>query len=489
MLRMLWQRLWRALSRIYPRTLTGRVAFMLVVALLFAEVLAGGLWYYQYNKQLQTGLGSTIRSMTQSAVATQNFMGTLPRNYRQLVLTQQRRLGGSNYFVSINRQALAQPAFPEGWLQKEILAVAGKELGQALDERTTYQVNLVRIDELRVFNAGVKMIELPEGWSRFAFPAMRGDTPVLVMQLQLPTREWLFVAAPLPPPYDTIDLPFFTQRQLVFTLTGLLLILLIIWPWLRRELRPVEALAHAAENLNTRLEVPPVAEQGSAEFITAIRAFNQMQVRLRTYLRNRELLFSGISHDLKTPLTRLRLRMEMLDDEVVQLKFERDINDLEMMIKGALQSMKDTDIYENPEDVNIMQWLAQLQETSQGKLAIRGVMRPFRGRPLALRRCIGNLIDNGIKYGGHVVVQLEDRSDCMALLVIDDGPGIPADELEKVFEPYYRLHDDQQGSGLGLAIARNIARNHGGDLTLANRPEGGVIATLILPRTSAEEQP
>ncbi|AOX99409.1 ATP-binding protein [Jeongeupia sp. USM3] len=473
---------WRRLARLYPRSLFGRVWCMLVAALLLAELLAGALWYYQYRSRIDAGLESAIRSMTQGVIATVNFMSALPRNYRQLVLAQQRELGGSQFFVSINNHELKQQPLPASKAGRKIVEIATRELALHLRSDQPVSVALTRADQLRVFNAGVLMADLPPGWARFSLPILRQNAPILVLQLQINPKEWLFLAAPLPPPYDALDVPFLTPRQFWFTAFGMLLVLLFTWPLLRRELKPIEALASAAEELDSRLDVPPLPEAGNAEFVAATRAFNRMQGRLRAYLHNREMLFTAISHDLKTPITRLRLRAEMLDDETQQQKFEADLKDLELMVKGALQSMKDTDIHENIERVDVMQLLAQLIEAYGERVLLRGKVAPIRGRPLAIRRCIGNLIDNGLKFGRHVTLTLDEQADRITLFVGDDGPGLPDRLLEKVFEPYFRGHHDQGGTGLGLAIARSIARSHGGELVLHNDPQGGLMATLVLLR-------
>ena len=153
----------------------------------------------------------------------------------------------------------------------------------------------------------------------------------------------------------------------------------------------------------------------------------------------------------------------------------------EMMVKGALQSMKDTDIHENMERIDLRHLLAQLMD-AHTNVSLRGTPQYLFGRPLALKRCINNLVDNGLKYGGRLEISVENYAEHMTLSFRDYGPGIPQAQLENVFKPYYRLHSDSQGSGLGLAIARGIARAHGGDITLYNHPCGGLIAVLRLRR-------
>jgi signal transduction histidine kinase len=211
-----------------------------------------------------------------------------------------------------------------------------------------------------------------------------------------------------------------------------------------------------------------------------------MQHRIRRYIDDRERLFSSISHDLKTPITRLRLRVELLDDEVQIGKFNKDLDELELMVKGALQTVKETDIHENIEEIDINALLEQMAESMNlhdERLTIEGHCKwPYRGKLLALKRCIGNLVDNGIKYGQRVRIIIMDDAEMLILFIMDEGPGLPEDQFERIFEPYYRLSTDQAGTGLGLGIARNISHAHGGDLVLENRPQGGLQATLSLPR-------
>lgn len=455
---------------------------MLVCALLLAEVISGVIWYRQYSMRNSTGLESAIRGLTQNMLSTYKFMSSLPRNYRYLVLQQQLELGGSQFFFSINNHPLEQLPISRGSNADSVLALAKNEVRGQLGNQPKTLISLTTVDQLRVFNAGVLMVDLPPGWTRFGLVPSRGNGPVLVLQIALSKDEWLFIAAPLPPPYDVLDLPLLGSRQIGFTLCSMLLVALFGGWLIRRELRPLARLAQGAHQLNTQLDSAPLPEEGSTELISATRAFNQMQDRLRAYLHNREILFTAISHDLKTPLTRLRLRVEVLGDPALEQKLERDLGDLEMMVKGALQSMKDTDIHENMEQVDLKYLLNQLVETHNPEVTLRGEPQKLLGRPLALKRCINNLVDNGLKYGHKVEISVDNYAEHMTLSFRDYGPGIPQEQRENVFKPYYRLHQDRQGNGLGLAIARGIARAHGGDITLYNHPCGGLISVLRLRR-------
>lgn len=474
------QVVWQVIGRGYFRSLRSRMLIMLAVALLLAEMLSGAIWYQQYRTRNDAGLQSAVRSMTQGVIATFNYMSALPRNYRQLVLAQQRELG-AQFFISINNQPLLEQVFPAN-IAKSVIDTARNELGLHLDADQQMAVSLTRADELRVFNSGVLMSELPPGWTRFSLSTSRPDAPVLVLQLQMNTGEWLFLAAALPPPYDQLQSPLLSVRQMWFILSSMLFVLLFGWWLIRAELQPLANLARGARQMSTRFDGEPLPEQGSAEVVVATRAFNQMQTRLRAYLNDRDMLFTAISHDLKTPITRLRLRAELMEDDDRRERFERDLLELELMVKGALQSMKDTDIHENVERLDLMEILQSMVDGYQGRVTLKGEVAPIYARPLAIRRCLGNLLDNGVKYGGQVTITLDDAPDCVTLFIHDNGPGIPEAQLEKVFEPYFRLSPDSGGNGLGLSIARSIARAHGGDLSLMNDTGGGLLVVLTLLR-------
>ena len=229
---------------------------------------------------------------------------------------------------------------------------------------------------------------------------------------------------------------------------------------------------------------------GGSEVVEVGRAFNTMRARISRYLTERSQLFSAISHDLRTPITRLRLRVELLEDEQLQHKFGRDLDELELLVKGALQCVKDTDIHENIEQVDLNLLLDCLIEPyllpqGNGRVTLQGrALKPYSGKPLALRRCMGNLIDNALKYGKNAHLRIDDNERAFVLTVDDEGPGVPEQRLEQVFEPHFRLAGQQQGYGLGLGIARSIAHSHGGEVSLQNLRVGGLRVTLYLPRNA-----
>lgn len=329
-------------------------------------------------------------------------------------------------------------------------------------------------------------------------PGMRGG----------PRRMW-GEGASSPGPYFTVQIPLSDATLVTFessvipqaaavplrvALTLLVLvgtvvaISLIAVRWVTE---PLSKLAAAAERLGGNIHEPPISENGPIEVQRAAKAFNAMQRRLSRFISDRVRILAAMSHDLKTPITRLRLRTEMLEDEAVRAKFARDLEEMESMVTQALEFMRDSSADEPVRQVDIMALLETLREDyrDSGKsVEIAGrIAQPFAGRPLALRRCLTNLVENAVRYGEAAMIEVEDSAREIVVRIRDRGPGIPEGELEQVFEPFYRGEASRSretgGTGLGLGIARNIARAHGGDIVLQNHPGGGLQAVVSLPRT------
>jgi signal transduction histidine kinase len=264
---------------------------------------------------------------------------------------------------------------------------------------------------------------------------------------------------------------------------------LSLWA-VRRVARPLVTLGEAAEALGRDITRPPLnQDEGPKEVQRAAQAFNTMQSRIANYIRDRERFLAAVSHDLKTPITRLRLRAELMDDSELREKILRDLTDMEVMTAATLEFIRGEQHREATKPVDMMALLESLQEDRQAmgqKMSLNGNAAPYHAQPMALRRSLENLIDNAIKYGEEANVVVEDTEQQLVIYVTDHGPGIPEQKMEQVFEPFYRLEESRSretgGAGLGLSIARSIARAHGGDLTLRNRPGGGLEAILVLPR-------
>jgi len=288
-------------------------------------------------------------------------------------------------------------------------------------------------------------------------------------------------------PGQTAGWPYRMLLSLAVLLAAVIAVSLVAVRWATR---PLNALADAADELGRNIDRPPMPEQGPLEVARAARAFNTMQGRLARTVRERAAMLAAMSHDLKIPVTRLRLRAELLDDGELKQKISQDLAELESMVHATLEFMRGVQSTENAQPVDVTALLESLQADARelgGQVALKGsTPRPYVGRPQALKRCLRNLIDNALKYGNSATLLVEDAPDRLIIRIQDHGPGIPGQQLERVFEPFYRLEGsrsrDTGGTGLGLSIARNIAQLHGGALNLRNLEEGGLEAVLTLPR-------
>ena len=280
-------------------------------------------------------------------------------------------------------------------------------------------------------------------------------------------------------------------RRLSTNLALLVLLLVIVLYLTARSItRPLSDLARAADSLGREAHpAPQLAERGARELRDAARAFNTMQDRLHRYLDSRTRVLAAMSHDLKTPLTRLRLQVEALDNPPMQERIGRELDEMESMVREALALFRGLDDGEPAAAVDMNALLEKIREEFSdmgATVTITGhALRPLTAKPQALKRCLTNLIANAVNFGTRADIHIEDGAD-LVIRVRDRGPGIPEEELERVFEPFYRLESsrnrDSGGTGLGLSIARDIAQAHGGSLQLANLPGGGLEATLRLPR-------
>jgi signal transduction histidine kinase len=280
-------------------------------------------------------------------------------------------------------------------------------------------------------------------------------------------------------------------RNLLVNLILLVLILMLaLYVTARNITRPLSALARAADSIGRDARPEPLPERGARELRDAARAFNTMQDRLRRYLDSRSRVLAAMSHDLKTPLTRLRLQVETLENPAMQARIGKELDEMESMVHQALALFRGLDDGEPAAPLDVNELLARLREQFAemgADVTVAGrALQPFVGKAQALKRCLTNLIANAVNFGTRAGITVEDDAAALTIRVRDAGPGIPAQELERVFEPFYRLESsrnrDSGGTGLGLSIARDIAEAHGGSLTLANLPQGGLEATLTLPR-------
>jgi signal transduction histidine kinase len=269
--------------------------------------------------------------------------------------------------------------------------------------------------------------------------------------------------------------------------------ILTLWA-VRRLVAPVATLARAAEALGRDVNAAPLPEDGPSEIATAAIAFNTMAMRIRRFVRDRTFMLTAIGHDLRTPITRLRLRAEFMEDSELRRKMLADMDELEAMVSATLAFGRDVTADEPVTTIDLAELARTILDEAgdampelADKVSYHGTPHlPVHARPVALKRALTNLVMNALNYAGGVEITLRAPDAGMATLLVEDsGPGIPLAELDRVFQPFHRIETSRNketgGMGLGLPIARNILRAHGGDVTLANRPGGGTRVTVTFP--------
>jgi hypothetical protein len=308
----------------------------------------------------------------------------------------------------------------------------------------------------------------------------------LVLAGRLPDGTWLNLVLRLPPPRFWHSPTFL----IAFAVMSAAVALLGFWA-VRRLTAPVATLAAAADRLGRDVNAAPLPEDGPREVRQAAAAFNTMAGRIRKFVADRTTMLAAISHDLRTPITRMKLRAEFVDDPELRGKMLADLDEMERMIAATLAFARDDATAEPPALLDLAALLRTVADEANdvaGREAVR-VEAPahlaVRARAGALKRAIANLVGNAVAYADGCDVRLLAGPGSVTVRIEDSGPGIPPDALEEMFQPFRRLEGSRSretgGVGLGLPIARNILRAHGGDVVLANRLPRGLVATVTLP--------
>lgn len=295
--------------------------------------------------------------------------------------------------------------------------------------------------------------------------------------------QWLTIQ-----PGERKGLAFWQLRVLLWFAVSAVALVPVAYLFSRSLSKPMTQFVEAAERFGRDPNAPPMAITGSSEIVKAAAAFNEMQDRLRRYVEDRTSMVAAIAHDLRTPLTRLRFRIEAAPEEA-QVKMTADIDQMEAMIAATLAFVRDAQA--DPQRTRLE--LSSLLESIVDDMAETGADVQVEqaekvvidADSLALRRLLTNLLENAVKYGNRARASLSVHDRIAEIDIEDDGPGVPVPELNRVFDPFYRREPSRSrqtgGIGLGLSVARSIARAHGGDVALQNRPEGGLRAKVTLP--------
>ncbi|MDO9322375.1 MAG: HAMP domain-containing sensor histidine kinase, partial [Pseudomonas sp.] len=276
---------------------------------------------------------------------------------------------------------------------------------------------------------------------------------------------------------------------LVQLLFQLLTLIVAAWYGARLLSRPIQRLAAAAERLSNDLDTQPLPETGPREARLAAHAFNLMQQRIRQQVQQRGRMLAAVSHDLRTPLARLKLRVEEVPSAQLRARMGQDLSEMISMLDATLSYLHEQRSSEAWQWLDLQALVESMVEDAQDRGAavqVSGQCAPLRAQPMALRSCLSNLLENALRYAGHAQIELVDSREQVEVRVCDQGPGIDPAQHEAVFEAFYRVEGSRNrssgGVGLGLTIAREAARRQGGDILLEQTLGGGLTAILRLPR-------
>lgn len=474
--------------RAWPDSLLGRIVVVMAIGVVSAQLIGTLLWARQLRESARTEALGAGQHLAINAAGAIRFFRDLPPKFRPILIEQLRTMGGTRFFINVNHARVPLNPISGNSLVDSVVNVVQGDLTRNLALLQVPDVAFAWPDTLQVSDDGRRVPDLPDSWVEATLLVRPRPAPVLVIQAEFEKDNWLFLAAPMPDPYFLDNANPLTWDRLALQLVTLLTVLVLAVWMVRGLIRPLNRIAKAANAFGSGSTPDAVPETGTAELRRTARAFNAMQARIQGYLLDRERLFIGISHSLKTPIMRLKLRTELLDEDALRQEFHEDLDDLDVMVKSALQSLRDTDIYENLIEVRLDLLLARLVQRPihpDALIEFNTLPISVMGKPLALERAFGNLLDNAVLYGEQVQVQITRHALMAVVEVRDHGPGIPIHSMSAVFEPNVRLTHAQNinrsGSGLGLGIANNIVQAHGGEVRLHNHPEGGLVVTVLLP--------
>jgi len=450
---------------LFPRSLFGRIVLILAGGFLAIQLITTAIAIFDRNalvfragaNQAATRIGDVVRAMTAASPAERTRI--------------MNAISNDTLKVTYGKPAGSDAMAGE---ESELMTTARDALALALQPGLGFKV----IDARPVYLN-------PNSWYSREF----GERPGVRMYATVLLGDGVWITVESIDPARTTQWVIRMFRNLAIV-DGVMVILCFFA--VRLVTRPLSVLASAAEDLGRNIDRPPLPERGANELVRASRALNVMQDRLKRYVDTRVKVLAAMSHDLKTPITRMRLRAEMLDDAHIKAKFIKDLDELQQMVGSTLDYMRGlAEGGEAVQPIDVTALISSLKEDAEEAghtVTVSGDARdPVMGRTQALKRCLQNLIDNALAYGRRADITLREDNGALNIAISDDGPGIPEDDIERVFEPFYRVEGSRNrntgGSGLGLSIARNIAQAHGGSVRLRNLARGGLEATLRIPRS------
>lgn len=425
----------------WPRTLASRLALIFFTGLVLAYGLSFGLQAYERYISSRSMMLSNLELDVATSVA---ILDRLPAAERPAWLPRLERRT-YRYRLDSGQTGSAMPSEDPPMAAESIVKAIGKD----------YRLTFLEIPgPLTHFQAHLRLAD--------GAPLTIDVTPATV-----PVASWLPVVL----------------------LIQLAVLLLCTWLAVRLAIGPLTRLSQAVDNLDPNTPGPQLDESGPREVRYAAAAFNALQARIAAYLKERMQLLAAISHDLQTPITRMKLRVEVMDDGVEKDKLWSDLSAMEHLVREGVAYARSMDVgTEAPCRIDLDAFLDSVvfdyQDSGAKVERLGSTETTLQTRPHALRRVLVNLLDNALKFAGAAQLEVAQHANATVIRVLDEGPGIPAEELNEVLKPFYRVEGSRNrgtgGTGLGLAIAQHLVQAMGGTLTLSNRESGGLCAQIEL---------
>ena len=456
------------LPRLFPQSLGGQLLAMLLLALAITQGLGLLLLTDERNRAVRAALGLEAAGRAANVVL---LLDDAPAELRPSIL----RAADSPL---VRFEVGLEPEAPHGSAGADfVLGQIRQILGEPERE--------VRAD---VHALALAPLPMPEGMPAAMRPmheammAGRTDPIEMTLSIRLVGGDWLNVRTMFHRP----GLQLSPQALLPLLLMAVAVVL-VAWWTARRVVGPMRALAVGADRLGRGLDTDPLPMTGPSEVRDTTRAFNRMKDRLTRFVNERTHMLAALSHDLRSPLTAMRLRIEMLDESDDSIRLKALVEEMQAMVEATVEFARGVARAEPSAKVDLAALLGDLVGDVGGYRATLATSQPLTAtiRPQALNRALRNLIDNAVRYGGVAKVTLNQEPGMVVITIADKGPGLPDNQLEAVFQPFVRLEGsrnrDTGGVGLGLAIARTIIQANGGTLMLRNMPGGGLEAVVRLP--------
>ena len=471
------------MKRLFPQTLPAWILLILIAGLLVTQVTT--LYFIVEQRRSSNNLLELFRLSDRAYSLVKLMYSATPEDRARLA----KGLANPNYLVTVSDTPLITSAIPSD----DDLAELEDVVVSRLSKFGVLEARIYRKSAGPAASREAPDIASPEdvGEIEKEFLDLANDISQndrLVASVEFKDGQWLNFVMPLTPVG-----PLVSEENLPL-LGGIAALVVIMTIWaLRRLTAPYRTLERAVRRIGEDLKSPPLPEEGSREYRSAAHAVNTMQAQLREYVEDREQLAAALAHDLRTPLTRMKLRLELLKDAGKRKALMDDLGDIEAIARSvvdfATHEVKD----EASERIDFWTLVDSIVDAypqvrfAAGSAKARGLI--CIGRPVALRRCVTNLVDNAVTYGERARIGLSGDEKEIVLVIEDDGPGIPEERLEQVFRPFTRVEGSRNrqtgGFGLGLTIARTIARSLGGEVGLENREGGGLRTELRLPRAES----